>query len=118
MKAPIGCVLWREPALVDGPINERFDVLATYIGDDHLWRYLLKCRECGQRYLFQYHEVTGWTDGDRPQDTVYVPVDTDEEIETLKGAPPDRLLECSPRLHRAFMKAERPRIYWVGKPAE
>ena len=56
---PTQCVLWNNPELVSGPLNERFDLLETYADESHLKRRLLRCRECGQLYFHEFYE---WID--------------------------------------------------------
>jgi hypothetical protein len=116
-KAPTQCVLWDHPELIDGPIKERFELVEEYESDSHFWRYLLKCRECGQVYFFQFYEEIDWVDGRDPHDVALIPVETDGQVETLKATSPLGVLQFSPRLHRSYTKeAERQEIYWIGKP--
>jgi hypothetical protein len=116
MKKPTQCVLWEKPELVYGTMKERFELIATYISESHLWRYLLKCRECGQLYFFQFYEEIDWDDGDDPQYSMYIPVETDEEVEVLSKTSPLELLEYTPRLTSAHPKGAKERqLYWVGK---
>jgi hypothetical protein len=88
----------------------------TYVDDDHLVRCLLKCRECGALYFHEFYEWIDWEDGNDPQYSTYIPVETDAEIEALKTASPFGLLGFSPRLQRDFPKdAAKPTVRWVGK---
>ncbi len=66
MKKPLRCVLWKNPELVREPMRERFTLLDTYADESHLWRYLLKCRECGQYYFFEFYEEIDWVGGRGP----------------------------------------------------
>jgi hypothetical protein len=116
MKAPTQCVLWQQPELIEGSMKERFEQLEIYDDDSHLWRYLLKCRECGQLYFFEFYEEIDWKDGEDPQYVTLIPVETPEEIETLKQSPPHGLLRFEPRLQKSFPKgAKTATIGWVGK---
>ncbi len=115
MKEPTNCILWTKPELI-APAGARFEPIATYKDDNHWSRCLLKCRECGQLYFYEFYERVDWDDGDDPQYSTYIPVETEAEIETLKRQPPMGLLQFCPRLQKDFPKgAKAPRIHWVRK---
>jgi hypothetical protein len=60
--------VWHNPELVrDTPMKERFELVETYADESHLRRYLLKCRECGQLYFFEFYEWVDWEHGNDPQ---------------------------------------------------
>jgi hypothetical protein len=119
MKTPVQCILWKRPELADGVMKENFELLETIVHESHWWRYLLKCRECGQRYFFEFYEEIDWEEGNDPQYSTLIAVETDEEIETLKRASPFELLEFSPRLVRSFPgSAKKPTTGWVGIPRD
>ena len=112
MKEPIRCILWKSPELVE-PAAVRFEPVATYDDTNHWSRALLKCRECGQLYFYEFYEQTDWDCGDDPQST-YIPIETEAEIETLKSQPPLGLLQFVPRLQKDFPKnAKTPHIGWI-----
>src|SRR5262249_36858604 len=114
MKAPTQCVLWTKPQLVLATTKERFELIETFADESHWWRYLLKCRECGQLYFYEFYETIDWEAGDDPQYSTYVPVETPAEIEALKQTPPHALLAFSPRLQRDFPKAAKaPTAHWA-----
>lgn len=116
MKKPTQCVLWEKPDLVSGPLEDRFELIDTYVDESHLFRHLLKCRECGQLYFFEFYEEIDWEDGNDPQHSTYIPVEIDEEIEMLKNASNFELLQFFPRLQQDFLAdAEKRSIRWVGK---
>jgi hypothetical protein len=116
MKNPTQCVLWEAPDLVDaGPKEARFEVLDTYVDDSHLMRQLLRCRECGQLYFFEFYEEIDWEDGDDPQYRTYIPVENDIEIGILKKTSPIELLKYFPRLQSDFPKEGKAAAQWVGK---
>lgn len=118
MKKPTQCALWEHPELLlkPGKLKDLFERIETYVDDDHLLRSLLKCRECGALYFHEFYEWIDWEDGNDPQYSTYIPVETDEEIKALKTASPFGLLGFSPRLQRDFPKdAARPTVRWVGK---
>ena len=76
----------------------------TFVDESHLSRELLRCKDCGQLYFFEFYEEIDWEDGNDPQFSTYVPVETGAEIEMLKKASPIKLLEYLPQLRRDFPK--------------
>ena len=116
MKAPTQCALWAKPELLDERMAhvDRFERLETFVDRSHLSRDLLKCRECGQLYFFEFYEEIDWEDSDDPQYWTYIPVVTGAEIEMLKKASSLKLLECLPQLRRDWPKgAKSPKTYWL-----
>ncbi len=65
-------------------MKKTFELINTYIYESHWWRYLLKCRECGQLYFFEFSEEIDWEKGEDPQYSAYIPVETRQEIEVLR----------------------------------
>ena len=115
MKDPVDCVLWERPELVlEGTVKERFERIDTFVEESHWWRYLLKCRECGQLYFFEFSEEVDWEQGNDPQYTTYIPVETVEEGAALSEISPMELLNQHPRLLKDFPKsASKPSVRWV-----
>jgi hypothetical protein len=113
--APEACALWNDPErLSEGGVKRHFELLETFVDESHWWRYLLKCRECGHLYFFEFHEEIDWQGGNDPQASTYIPVTTEAEIETLKASSPVRLALAFPRLVRDWPKdAEAPKTYWL-----
>jgi hypothetical protein len=95
-------------------MNVNFELLDTYAKESHWWRYLLKCRECGQLYFFEFDEDIDWDEGNDPQYSIYIPVESDDQIAMLKDTSPLQLLRFFPRLQKVFPKdAEAPSAHWV-----
>lgn len=89
-------------------------MLKTYYKDSHFWRYLLCCRECGQRYFFEFYEEVDWVEGEDPQYSTYLPVETDAEIAKLLKTARIDLVQFAPRLQKDFPKgAKAPTLRWV-----
>ena len=109
------CALWKDPeATVARGLQAQFELLETFARDSHWWRYLLKCRDCGQLYVMDFHETVDWEGGEDPQFTTWVPVATDDEIAAAKAAPPGALGSFTPRLCKDWPKGQdRPSLYWV-----
>ena len=96
-------------------MKECFELIDTYADDSHLRRYLLKYRECGQLYFFEFYEWIDWENGNDPQYSKYIPVTTMDDVEMLKNASPFDLLQFSPSLNIDFPKdGKAPTIYWAG----
>jgi hypothetical protein len=114
---PTQCVIWDTPELVRAaPMKEGFELIDTYADESHLRRYLLKCRECGQLYFFEFYEWVDWEHGNDPQYSKYIPVPTVEDAQMLRKASQTELLLFSPSLNIDFPRdAEAPTIYWAGK---
>jgi hypothetical protein len=114
---PAQCVYWHNPELVRAqPMKEGFELIDTYAHESHLWRYLLKCRECGQLYFFEFYEWVDWEHGNDPQYSKYIPVPTVEDAQMLRKASQADLLLFSPSLNIDFPRdADASTIYWAGK---
>ena len=98
------------------PTKEHFKRLKTFTDESHLFRYLLKCRKCGQLFFYEFYEVIDWENGNDPQYTTYIPVETEDEIEALKKSSIFELLLFEPRLQNDFPKeAKNPTVRWIGR---
>ncbi|HEY5086820.1 MAG TPA: hypothetical protein VII66_05595 [Gemmatimonadaceae bacterium] len=117
---PRQCVYWHNPELVRrAPMKEGFELIETYANEEHLKRYLLKCRQCGQLYFFEFYEWIDWDKGNDPQYSKYVPVSTVEEAALLAGLNQSDLQQVSPSLCIDFPRdVEAPIIYWSGKSVD
>jgi hypothetical protein len=113
MRNPTQCVLWENPVLADRPKSQTFKRIVMYVDDSHLMRELLECRECGQLYFFEFYEEIDWENGNDPQYSTYIPVETEAEVETLKSASTFGLLKFFPRLQHDSGKDATTR--WIGK---
>jgi hypothetical protein len=106
--------LWEKPELIDESLDSVFERVETFVDESHLSRELLRCKDCGQLYFFEFYEEIDWKDGNDPQYSKYIPVETDAEIEMLKKASPLKLLEYLPQLRHDFPKdAKSPKTYWA-----
>ena len=114
---PAQCTYWHNPELVRAaPMKKGFELIDTYANESHLRRYLLKCRECGQLYFFEFYEWIDWEHGNDPQYSKYIPVPTVDDAQMLQKASQAELLLFSPSLNIDFPRdADAPTIYWTGK---
>jgi hypothetical protein len=115
MKSPIQCAFWENPNLVVAPQEQGFELLDTYEDDSHWMRTLLKCRECGQLYFYEFYEVVDWKNGNDCQYPTYIPVETNVEIETLRQTTYWELLKFYPRLQKYYPDDGKPVARWIGK---
>ena len=115
MKEPIRCILWKSPELVE-PAAVRFEPVATYDDTNHWSRALLKCRECGQLYFYEFYEEIDHAGGEDPQYRSYIPVTDEEDAAKLAKMMPFELLTFTPRLQTDFPReAKHPGVCWIGK---
>jgi hypothetical protein len=118
VNSPTQCIFWEKPELALHPVRQGFELLETYEEESHWWRYLLKCRECGQKYFFEFYEEIDWDEGKDPQYCTYIPVETSEEVEALRQTSPFELVKFSPRLQVDFPKGAKERIVrWMTESA-
>jgi hypothetical protein len=112
---PTQCALWEQPDLVTAP-RGRFETVETYEDDSHLRRALLKCRECGQLYFYEFYEQVDWDNGDDAQYSTYIPVPERDEALRIKDLPVYGLMRYSPRLQWDHPTGKPARLNWIGKP--
>ena len=104
LRKPIQCVFWEKPELIC--VGRPFEAVEDLIDESHLTRSILKCRECGQLYFYEFYEIVDWEDGDDKQYSTYFPVDTREQIEALNASSVFEIHQFSPRLNGT---------HWIGK---
>ena len=112
---PAQCVLWEQPDLVTTP-RGRFETVETYEDESHLRRALVKCRESGQLYFYEFYEHVDWDNGDDAQYSTYIPVPARDEALRMKDLPVYELLRYSPRLQWDHPTGKPTRLSWIGKP--
>jgi len=116
MNAPIRCHLWRAETLTTAEIYATLERVETYVDDDHYSRRLMRCRECGQLYFREFIEEVDYAEGNDPQYSTYVPVESEAEIAALRATDRVGLLQFVPQLRSDFPKeAKAPRVYWVRR---
>ncbi len=114
-KKPTQCHLWKNELLIDGDLDNVFDVLETFTEDSSFSRRLIKCKQCGQLYLKEFYEETDWVDGEDPQYVTYIPVESQKEAEAINQVGLWEFQSFSPRINRDWPKDKPKKIYWVGK---
>lgn len=91
--------LWEHPERLEDDFTASLEKVETYEDNNHLTRSLYKCKECDQLYFYEWWEWVDWEDGnDRTYATLF-PVQTREEIETMRKTSTFDLMLYFPRLH-------------------
>ena len=108
---PVQCDLWEHPEPVDTRFSDIFEELETYEDGSHLTRSLYKCRECGQRYFWEWYEWVDWQNGNDKNYSTLVPVQTDQQIDALKETDAFGLMLYFPRIQWDGVGPPR----WNGK---
>ena len=120
LKGPINCVFWDSPELVEDPIETRFLVLNTFNDESHFWRYLLKCKECGQLYFFEFNEHINWSgegDGNDYQYSTWIPISQPQDAQSLNERSILELVDPTliPRIQSDLTPDRKTIAHWVGK---
>jgi hypothetical protein len=75
------CHLFTVPKLTIEILNANtFERVGTFIDDSHLMRRLLRCKECGQIYFYEFREEIDWLHGEDPQYRTYIALSPDEPL--------------------------------------
>ena len=113
--APTECILWTDPERLQN-IHEILEKIETYMDDSHHMRRLLRCRECGQLYFYEFLEFIDYEKGEDPQYRTYIPVRSAEDAATLSRLPQWDLIECAPAIHADWPKGQdKPLVAWLGR---
>lgn len=116
LKQPVNCHLWKKPDLKSEDLRFAFEAVETYVDESHLFRRLLKCKDCGQLYFYEFYETIDWEGGNDPQYKTFIPVETKEEIELLKNTDMYGLMKFRPSLRSDFPEdADAPNVYWLER---
>jgi hypothetical protein len=112
---PVKCILWRDPERLKH-IHEILDTIETYMDDSHHMRRLMKCRECGQLYFYEFLEFIDYVNGDDPQYRTYIPVTSAEDAAILSRLPEWELVTCGPAIHDNWPKGQdKSHVAWLGR---
>jgi hypothetical protein len=114
LPAPTQCELWEQPDLVTTP-RGRFETVESFTEESHLKRALLKCRECGQLYFYEFYERVDWDDGDDAQYSTYIPVPARETALEIDKQNNMGLMLYSPRLQWDHPTGKPAALRWIGK---
>jgi hypothetical protein len=97
---------------VYGP--RRFELMEMFVDESHLSRALLKCRECGQLYFYEFYEDIDLKEGNDAIYSTYIPVEDPKDIQRMKDGSVFELLYFTPRLQNARGTAVAS-MKWIGK---
>ncbi|MDX8436036.1 MAG: hypothetical protein E5V17_01025 [Mesorhizobium sp.] len=111
LSSPVQCMLWEHPEHLQRNLSELFERVETYEDSSHFMRALFRCRECGQRYLYEFYEEIGWGGGGDKMYSTLLPVQTQEEIDALNQTDESSILRYFPRL-----QWDDGPPWWNGKP--
>ena len=112
---PRKCIVWRSPESLED-IHKLLDAIEIYMDDSHHMRRLMRCRECGQLYFYEFLEFVDYENGEDPQYRTYIPITSAEDAAFLSQLPPWDLLRCVPAIHGNWPKGQdRSHIAWVGR---
>src|SRR5690606_29691657 len=110
------CVRWTRETPQQEDLYAGLETIATYTEESHEILRLRRCTECGQLYLYQFHEEIDWIDGNDPQYrtlTPVVPKDPAKPVEQLQLGEFDFV---GPTLKSDWpADVDEPKMYWVGR---
>lgn len=112
------CHLWKkkEVAKEDLRVGETLELLKTFIEESHESRRLLRCRDCGQLYFYEFLEDIDWVNGNDPQYVTLIPVETADEALKLAQLPSTEFMKLTPRIQKDWpADAAEPKVYRVGR---
>ena len=82
---------------------------------DHWWRFHLKCRSCGQDYLFEFFEEIDWKGGNDPQSKALIPLEDMAALPELLKTPPGFPFKAK-RFFRAYWPANGEKtVGWIER---
>ncbi len=117
---PEKCILWKKHNIEESDMSmSNFDVIETLIDTSHLWRYVLKCKECGQLYFFEFKEDINWSgegNGNDFQYSTWIPIPPDSTEELAEKSPLELLDPAlTPRIQSDLTPYRCDEAHWVGK---
>jgi hypothetical protein len=117
--SPEQCHLWTMD-LSDTPIiTNTFEEVKIYkepfsTDADHRERSLLRCKDCGQLYFYEWLEWVDWDEGNDPTYSKYIPVISEEAAQNITKLSSIELMKLVPRLERNYPSdADHPTMLWV-----
>jgi hypothetical protein len=113
---PVQCHLWQKEEITSDDISvfSCFEILHTFEDDSHLMRRLIRCKDCGQLYFYEFYEEIDWVGGNDPQYRTYIPIESEEEAREMAKLSPSGLLRFRPRLQNDWpANAKKTKIQWI-----
>ncbi len=68
------CHLLADEKISKTDLLDSLDVVEVIEQDSHFTRKILRCKECGQLFLYQFYEQVDWEGGNDPQYYLWIPV--------------------------------------------
>jgi hypothetical protein len=106
-KQPTRCHLWQKVTLTRDDLD--FESIIHFADESHFERSVVRCRRCGQLYLFQFYELVDWQNGNDTTFTIYVPI-RQNDIERMRNISPLELIQSTPRL-----QYDGENLIWIGR---
>src|SRR4051812_3214818 len=102
LETPSKCHLWHAEEITSDDLStEQLAIVETYSQEEHFSRQLRQCKRCGQLYFFEFYETLS-SDGNDPQYSTYIPVESQADVDALKNTDHWGLLAFFPRLQSDY----------------
>ena len=106
IKRRVSCHLWEKEVITKDDLD--FDVVSEITKSSHFDRFVVRCKRCGQLYLYEFVEEGKWGGGDIIH-TAFVPID-EKDTEEFRNKPSLEVFSIRPRLQWDFDT-----LYWIGR---
>jgi len=73
-KLAITCCLWNNPRLTKKELLDSLKLVEAIVQESHFTRKIVRCKTCGQLYLYQFIEEVDWEGGNDTQFFKWIPV--------------------------------------------
>ena len=108
---PTNCHLWQKDNIE--PEDFDFEIVKIYWDYSHEERNLVRCKRCGQLYIYDSVEIEDWEEGNDELYVTIIPVSEDELKENdFSKLAPIELFKFSPRI----LWDSDGSIKWIGRP--
>ena len=87
----IKCCLWNASKIDRHDLSRTLIPVEIIDHESHFTRKILKCKECGQIFLYQFNEDVDWIDGNDDQYYKWIPVENIEKARELYSESEDSL---------------------------
>lgn len=118
LRAPTQCHFWT--AEHPNPGRDDTELVKSFEDDSHLVRALLRCRDCGQLYFYEWYEEIDWVNGNDPWYQTWVPVD-EQDLDDLLKTTIWTVHEYTPRIINDWRRDGTGKNGWIRgeiEPAE
>ena len=118
LRAPTQCHFWK----ADHPDlrGDEKELVKSFEDESHLFRALLRCRDCGQLYFYEWYEEIDWVNGNDPWYQTWVPVE-EKDIDDLLKTDIWTILGYTPRIINDWRRDGTTKGEWIRgqvEPAE